>query len=213
MRTPQFPEANHPLIKSLFPHSDQDLLDFFQQNPGQGKYFITLFCRYSKIVHKLIWHSNRSAVKADYLFALTWQYIFEQMRTLNLEQEQQKGIYSFQGWVIKATAFCLTNSNLPPVESINYNLKAASPPLWCYVKSALDQLPPSTRLMVIMADNFHWNPTRIAAYLEAEGESMSPAAVEVSLQEGYQLLENSLPEDVRSVYFNYTVNHQIATAV
>lgn len=209
MHTPKFPEANHPLVKSLFHYSDQELLTLFQDYPKQGKYFIALFCRYSPIVHKLIWHSARSAVQADYIFASTWRHIFLNMGELNLSQERHNGVHSFQGWLIKTTAFCLNNIDVPSVESINYTLKGAPPPLWCYLESALDQLPPATRLMIIMAQNFHWSETRIAAYLQAEGDIISPEVVKVALQEGYQLLENHLPEDVRTIYL--IRSHQQAT--
>ena len=212
MRTPKFPEANHPLIKSLFHYSDQELLTLFQDYPEQGKYFIALFCRYSPIVHKLIWHSIPSAVQADYIFASTWRHIFLQMGELNLSQERQNRVHSFQGWLIKTTAFCLHNVDVPSVESINYTLKGAPPPLWCYLESALDKLPPVTRLMIIMAQNFHWSETRIAAYLQAEGEVVSPAAVQIALQEGYQLLEGHLPEDVCTIYLT-EANQQVTAKV
>jgi hypothetical protein len=51
-----------------------------------------------------------------------------------------------------------------------------------------------------MAQTFHWSETRIAAYLQAEGEQISPAEVASSLQEGYQMLEDKLPADIRAIY-------------
>jgi hypothetical protein len=63
------------------------------------------------------------------------------------------------------------------------------------------------RLMVVMAQTFHWSETRIAAYLQAEGEEISPAQVRVQLQEGYQLLEAALPEDIRAIYLGEEITH------
>jgi hypothetical protein len=54
--------------------------------------------------------------------------------------------------------------------------------------------------MVVMAQTFHWSETRIAAYLQAEGEEVSPAQVRTHLQNGYQLLEAALPEDICEIY-------------
>jgi hypothetical protein len=54
--------------------------------------------------------------------------------------------------------------------------------------------------MILMAQTFHWSETRISAYLQAEGEAISPAEVKVRLQEGYQLLEEALPEDICEIY-------------
>lgn len=202
MLTQQFPESKHPLVKSLFHHSDSELLTLFQRYPEQGKYFVTIFCRYYPIVYSLIGHSARSPVQADYLFALTWRHIFYEMRGLVLRTEGANEPSSFQSWVINVTALCINQGIIPPVESITYDLKAASPPFWCYVEQALESLPPMLRLIVVMAQTFRWSETRIAAYLQAEGEALSPARVRTELQQGYQILEARLPEDIRQIYLS-----------
>jgi DNA-directed RNA polymerase specialized sigma24 family protein len=100
------------------------------------------------------------------------------------------------------TAYCINEIQLPPTEAIHYSLKATSPPLWCYVEQALDQLPAMLRLMVLMAQTFHWSETRIAAYLQAEGEAITPSEVVNLLQEGYRVLEEKLPTDIRTIYLS-----------
>ena len=201
MQIPHFPEANHPLVKSLFHHSDQELLSLFQQYPDYGKYFTVIFCRYSPIVYTLIRHSARSPVQADYLFALIWRNIYYELGGLDLNQATtDTESLTLQNWLINITAFHINEIELPPTEAIHYALKDTSPPLWCYVEQALDQLPPISRLIVLMAQTFHWSQTRIAAYLQAEGEQISPAEVASSLQEGYEMLEDKLPEDIRAIY-------------
>jgi hypothetical protein len=207
VQIPHFSESNHPIVKSLFHHSDQELLTLFQRYPEQGKYFTAIFCRYSPIVFTLIRHSARSPVQADYLFALTWRHIFHELRGLDLRHDTTPGSNSFQGWLINMTAICINQAELPPVESIHYDLQAAPPPLWCYLEQALEQLQPGIRLMVVMAQTFQWSETRIAAYLQAEGEVISPAQVRIQLQQGYQLLEAALPEDIREIYLGEEVSH------
>ncbi|HEY9692363.1 MAG TPA: sigma-70 family RNA polymerase sigma factor [Oculatellaceae cyanobacterium] len=202
MQIPHFPESNHPIVKSLFHHSDQELLTLFQRHPEQGKFFTTIFCRYSPIVYTLIRHSARSPVQADYLFALTWRHIYYELGGLNLREDTGTEVSSFQNWLINMTAVCINEADLPPVESIHYSLQAAPPPLWCYMEQALEQLPPIMRLMVLMAQTFHWSETRISAYLQAEGEMLSPADVKAQLLQGYHLLEVALPEDLRVIYLN-----------
>ncbi|AFY42708.1 hypothetical protein NIES2109_03720 [Nostoc sp. HK-01] len=201
MQIPHFPETNHPLVKSLFHHNDQELLSLFQRYPEAGKYFTVIFCRYSPIVYTLIQHSARSPVQADYLFALTWRHIYYELGGLDLDNPQpgQEGL-TLQNWLINITAFCINEIELPPTEAIHYSLPATSPPLWCYVEKALDQLPAILRLMVLMAQTFHWSETRIAAYLQAEGERIAPAEVANFLQEGYRMLEDKLPADIRAIY-------------
>ncbi|MEH2088024.1 sigma-70 family RNA polymerase sigma factor [Nostoc sp.] len=202
MQIPHFPEANHPLVKSLFYHSDHELLTLFQRYPDAGKYFTVIFCRYSPIVYTLIRHSARSPVQADYLFALTWRHIYYELGGLKLtDSESGEEALTMQNWLINMTAFCINEIKLPPTEAIHYSLQATSPPLWCYVQQALDQLPPVLRLIVLMAQTFHWSETRIAAYLQAEGEAIAPHEVANFLQEGYRMLEDKLPTDIRAIYF------------
>ncbi len=196
---PTFPECNHPIVKSLVHYSDQELLTLFQRHPDAGQYFAAIFCRYSPMIYTLIRHSARSPVQADYLFATTWRHIFHELGGLDLRSGESAGM-TLQSWLLNVTAICINRSELPPVEAIHYDLKAASPPLWCYVERALDQLPPTLRLIVLMAQTFNWSETRISAYLRAEGEVMPPAAVRAQLQEGYRQLEAALPEDVRTIY-------------
>lgn len=188
------------MVKALFHHSDQELLTLFQRHREQGKYFTAIFCRYSPLVFTLIRHSARSPVQADYLFALTWRHVYYEIGGLDLRDNTLLGSNSLQAWLINMTAICINSADLPPVESIHYDIKAAPPPLWCYLEQALGQLPPVVRLMVIMAQSFHWSETRIAAYLQAEGEEIAPAQVRSKLQEGYQLLEANLPKDIRVIY-------------
>ncbi|WP_338038177.1 hypothetical protein [Neosynechococcus sphagnicola] len=64
----------------------------------------------------------------------------------------------------------------------------------------MDQFPAILRLMLVMAQTFHWSETRIAAYLQAEGEEITPSEVQEQLKIGYQLLETHLPADIRTIY-------------
>lgn len=208
MQLPNFPESNHPLVKSLFHHSDRELLTLFQRYPDHGKYFTAIFCRYSPIVYTLISHSAKSPVQADYLFAQSWRHIFHELRDLDLRQGRHNGNsgsgLSMQNWLINMTSLCINQIELPPVESIHYSLQEAPPPLWCYVQQGLDLLPPLLRLVVVMAQTFRWSETRIAAYLQAEGEEIPPAEVKELLKEGYRLLDEQLPEDIRVIYLGAT---------
>jgi hypothetical protein len=202
VQIPHFPEANHPLVKSLFHQSDQELLTSFQRHPDTGKYFTAIFCRYSPIVYTLIRHSARSPVQADYLFALTWRHIYYELGGLDLNKSPQpdQEALTLQNWLINITAFCINEIELPPTEAIHYSLKATSPALWCYVEKALEQLPPILRFVVLMTQTFRWSETRIAAYLQAEGENITPLEVANFLQEGYRMLEDKLPGDIRAIY-------------
>ena len=204
VQLPQFPEVRHPLIAPLAQRSDEELLRLFQENADEGRYFTALLCRYTPIVYTLIWHSTRSAVQADYLFSLVWRHVFYELRGLDLRQATPKEApeLTLQNWLINLTAQSINQVALPAVEEIQYSIKAAPPPLWCYVEQALDQLPPRQRLMTIMAQTYNWSETRIAAYLQAEGEQISETEVQSGLTEAYQQLEASLPADLRTIYFD-----------
>ena len=184
----------------------------FQRHPDYGQYFTAIFCRYSPLVYTLIRHSARSPVQADYLFAVTWRHIYHELGGLDLQEanrvrqstatEADVAPVTLQSWLINITAVCINRAELPPVESIHYSLEHTSPPLWCYVEQALDRLSPVRRLVVVLTHTFHWSDTRIAAYLQAEGETMTAAQVKVEFQKGCQELEELLPPDIRTIYLN-----------
>jgi hypothetical protein len=200
---PKFTEANHPLVKALFHQSDRDLLALYQQHPEAGKYFTAIFCRYSAIVYTLVRHMAKSPVQADYLFASIWRHVFYEMRGLNLrEQDEIQGEQAtLQNWLIDVTAIAINKSELPPVEAIHYSLETAPPPLWCYLQQSLDVLDPLARLIVVMSQTFRWSETRIAAYLQAEGNPISAAEVARRLPKAIAQLETTLPTDICEIYF------------
>ncbi|MEO1620551.1 MAG: hypothetical protein AAFU53_05895, partial [Cyanobacteria bacterium J06632_3] len=84
MKIPTFPECDHALVSALTPQSDYALVDSLQRSPTEGKYFTALFCRYSPVVYSLIRHSAKSPVQADYLFALTWRHILNELSGIDL---------------------------------------------------------------------------------------------------------------------------------
>lgn len=202
VQTLHLPESNHQVVQSLSHHSDRKLLTLFQNHPDLGKYFVAIFCRYAQIVYTLICHSVRSPVQADYLFSQTWRHIFYEMRGLNLQQaqeDQQEG-NTLQNWIINVTAICINQADLPAVESIHYSRKDAPPPLWCYVGQVLDGLDPLLRLVLIMSQTFRWSEARISAYLQAEGESITPQEVKELMKKGNHTLVQNLPRDIRAIY-------------
>ena len=207
-----FPEINHPTIKSLFHYSDRELLTLFQRYPDEGKYFTAIYCRYGSIVYSLIQHQVKSPVQVDYLFAVTWRHIFHELRGLDLSAGvRENAKITLQSWLINSTALCIKSCDLPQVESIHYSLQISPPPLWVYVQQALDLMPALMRITLLMEQTFHWSETRIAAYLQAEGESISPKNVKGLLKEGYQRIESLLPEDIRSLYCSSSETLHAAT--
>jgi hypothetical protein len=84
--------------------------------------------------------------------------------------------------------------------------------LWCYLDQALDRLPPLLRLMLIMAQTFRWSETRIAAYLKAEGERLSPSQISPQLEQAYALLEAEIPPDIHLIYWGESVSGEALEA-
>ena len=213
---PSFPECKHSIISGLARHTDQELLTLFQRKPESGQYFLAIFCRYSPIVYTLIQHSARSPVQANYLFAMTWRHIYHELRGVELRDflaplshasNQSRELVdthalTLQSWLINITAVCINEAQLPPTESIHYSMDKASPPLWCYLEQALNQLPPTHRLVLLLAQTFHWSKPRIAAYLQAEGEPLSTSQLDLVLNESYEQLSRTLPEDIQEVYLS-----------
>jgi hypothetical protein len=212
MHIPSFSESNHPLIQELYHHSDRDLLTLLQHHPDCGRYFIALFCRYSTIVYSLIQHSVRSPAQANYLFAVTWRHLYYELSGLDLNAKlAQNPAFSLQSWIIQVTALCINRVELPTVEDISYSLHSASPPLWCFVDQALAQLTPRQRFVILMAQTFHWSEPRISAYLQAEGEVISPSEIALELEESYRQLDLALPADVQQIYLNHSLRDPLSS--
>ncbi|WOD40449.1 sigma-70 family RNA polymerase sigma factor [Nodosilinea sp. E11] len=200
---PNFPECDHRLMQSLHPLSDRELVQLFQRHGDAGRYFTAIFCRYSPMVYSLIRHSARSPVQAEYLFALTWRHILHELGGVECPAAvagEEPGTFTLQNWLINITALCINQAVVPEVEAIHYSLAQATPPFWCYVEQALDRLPAVERLVAVMALTFRWSENRIAAYLQAEGETLSAADVRHKLALAFQHLESALPEDIREIY-------------
>lgn len=198
MQLPDFPACSHDSIKSLASVSDYDLIESLQQSPTEGKYFTALFCRYRSVVYSLIRHSARSPVQADYIFALTWRHILHELGGVDLSKLNPD--ISLQAWMVSLTASHINQTKVPDVESIHYTLQDAPPPLWCYTERALEALTPKHRLIILMAKTFAWSNTRIAAYLQAEGDRTTPADVQHELGLAYQALARAIPADIRRIY-------------
>ena len=199
MQIPHFPEASHPIVRSLSSYSDQELLSAFESYPNQGRYFTAIFCRYSAATYTMIIPFVRSPNQVNYLFALTWQRIFGQMRGLTISKDGDAQYTSVGNWLIYTAAECIYQS-LPLNEAVDYDLQANPLPLRCYVEQALEALPPSMRFAVVMAEKFKWSDIQITKYLQAETEDLSLEDVQGWLKQGYQTLQTTLPEDIRRLY-------------
>lgn len=200
MKLPDFPEANHPLVRSLLTYSDQDLVQGFQQHADEGKYFTALFCRFGAMSYSLLRNKARSPLQVDYLFARVWRNIFYELAHLDMTAGGSS--FSMQAWVLNKVAACITQDQLPAIETIQYTLNTAPPPLWCYVQIALDQLSPLPRLILVLSQTFHWQEHRIMAVLQAEGEDLTSDDIAQHLQAGYQSLQQALPNDIQEIYFS-----------
>ena len=86
---PTFPEVDREIIKSLAVYSDRELVSLHQLHPEQGKFFTALFCRYGAIVHSVVQHAAESQVQADYLFAIAWRQIFEELEKKVAGQDEK----------------------------------------------------------------------------------------------------------------------------
>lgn len=200
MQLPPLPELSHPTIQSLSQKSDQDLVTSFQRYSESGQYFAAIFCRYGQVLYTLMTTSTRSPVQADYLFAKTWEHIYNELRSLDLRAHTPK--LSLQSWLINIAAMMINRADLPPVEEIQYSLSTTPPVFWCYLNQALNQLPGDLRLVLLLSQTFRWSNTRIAAYLQAEGDNTSASDVQKQLARAYQAFDLALPEDIRDIYLS-----------
>jgi hypothetical protein len=199
---PEFTEAHHPMVRSLLQQSDHDLVQGFQHFPEQGQFFTAIFCRYGALSYSLLRYMARSSLQVDYLFARMWRNTFYELKHLSLASQEgdRPESFSLQTWIVNKTAVCINQGELPAIETVQYSLRDAPPPLWCYLQVALEQLPALLRLILVLSETFHWQPSRIAGVLAAEGERMEPAAIPQKIEEAYHQLQQVLPKDIQTIY-------------
>jgi hypothetical protein len=195
---PNFPEAKHELVTSLSDLSDRELIAQCQQQRDRGQFFTVLFCRYGAIVYATIQPAVASQSQAEYLFAIVWRQIFQEIQRVKIPPESEP--VDWQAWIVDTTGHVLNRIEINSLAQTRYSLAAAPPPLWCYLEQALDRIPPLLRLMVVMAKSLNWNEQRISAYLQGEGEKIPPSDIAIYLDEGYRALETALPDDIRRIY-------------
>jgi hypothetical protein len=204
MSVPEFLEAQHPLVQACLNQSDRELVYGFQQHRDEGKYFAAIFCRYGGLSYVLIRNMARAALQTDYLFARIWRNIFFELTYLDPGQpdDMLADDFSLQTWIFNKTALCINQEEAPSVETIQYSLDIASPPLWCYLQLALDRLPPLHRLVLVLSQTFHWSDHRIFGFLDSEGKGVSRETVPQLRSEAYQSLYETLPEDIQTIYLH-----------
>jgi hypothetical protein len=204
MSVPEFLEAQHPLVQALCNDSDRQLVLQFQQKPNEGRYFTAIFCRYGGLTYVLIRNMARAALQTDYLFARVWRNIFFELTYLEVGDPDGAIAdgFSLQTWIFNKAALCVNQEEAPSIESVQYVLSVAPPPLWCYLQTTLDQLSALHRLVLVLSQTFHWSESRILGFLEAEGQTMSRETFAQTQSEAYQRLIEAIPEDIQSIYFN-----------
>jgi hypothetical protein len=195
---PTHPESHHQIVESLAEYSDRELVELHQSQPESGKYFTAFFCRYSAIVYSVVQHAAELPIQVDYLFALAWREIFNELHRVTLLTDPEST--NWQNWAVDITGKTVERIEVPFPAQIRYSLNDAPPPLWCYLERGLDRISPLSRSIVVMSHCFKWNEQRIAAYLQGEGEAISPMEITGHLAEGCDRLEASLPQDIRDIY-------------
>lgn len=204
MRVPVFTEAHHPIIEALSTHSDRELVySFQQQHPDQGQFFVAIFCRYAGLSYALIRNMAPTALQTDYLFAKVWRNIFFELSYLDPgTPAENSDDFSLQTWIFNKAALCVNQEEAPSIETIQYALDVASPPLWCYLQTTLDYLPPLQRLVLVLSQTFHWSDARISGFLQSEGESVEREEIAKYKLEAFSTLAQMLPQDIQSIYFS-----------
>ncbi|MCS6782314.1 MAG: hypothetical protein NZ482_03900 [Gloeomargarita sp. SKYG98] len=191
MPLPEFCECQHPLVQALQEQTDWELLRQFQAEPHQGRAFVALFCRYALLIYALVSHGAPTGLQVDYLFATTWRYLYQQLRDLSPSPEMT----SLQSWLVDRTGDWLSQVDVPPPEQIRYRLSAASPPLWCYLEEALNQLPTPLRTAIVLKTVGGWSEEEIGRELE-----LPPEQVTALIPRGQDELMAHLPADIWSIY-------------
>ncbi|MEM1368671.1 MAG: hypothetical protein AAGG02_11760 [Cyanobacteria bacterium P01_H01_bin.15] len=182
-----FPEASHPLITDLEHLSDSELLTLWQNHTEQGRYFVTLYCRYGPLVAALLAPQSTNPPG----FLQIWRQAFLELPAHTFGPTQPAPFDSLKSWFIAQT-------NLLPPEGL---MPTSAPiPLICFLEQTLHTFNPRQRFLFLMTHYFGWSETRLTAYLQTEGEFLTRNTI---AQENTQLtrsLQKSLPTDICQLY-------------
>jgi len=195
-------EINHPLIEPLLKKSDQELLALFQAHPNLGQYLVAIFCRYGQIIYTLTRDSDRSPLQADYLLFKTWERIYQELKSLQIKNDK-----ILKNFLIDITA--VESNSFKAPEQIKYDLSLTPPIFLCYLNAALEQLPRELRLVLTLSFNFNWSSSRIAAYLQSEGDSLPELFRQYRVKDMDCLISKAssdllqlLPQDIQDIYLS-----------
>jgi hypothetical protein len=195
---PTFAEAHHDLVREIQHYSDAELvLHHRQAATQQAKFFVALFCRYSSITYSIIQHVAGDHLQIDYLFALAWQRVFDQLAEL---EEWEIDKIQWQNWIVSTAGELVGTEALPPSDRITYRLQAVSPPLRCFVERSLELMPPLLRLVLIAAEQWHWSAAKISNQLAEIGEEVSEMDVPLYISESQSTFTKNLPDDLLEIY-------------
>ncbi len=198
-------EISHTVVEPLLTKSDQELLALFQAYPDSGRYLVAIFCRYGQITYALTHEVERSPAQADYLFVKTWERIYQELKLLKLETNKP-----VQNFLIDITGTVISSydpSHFQSMEtSVNakYHLSVTSPIFLCYLNQALDQLSFELRLVLTLSEVFNWSSSRIAAYLNSEGDRHKVKDIDELRSKANLALVELLPKDIQEIYLSDT---------
>jgi hypothetical protein len=196
-------EITHPIIEPLLKKTDRELLAEFQTDRHKEKFLVAIFCLYGQIIYRLTNDAGRSPQIANYLFTKTWERIEQELRSvpINTVNSLQNLLIDITGVVINSFAadeleigMFADNANKSDLQN------PVSPIFLCYLHQTLDRLPYDLRLVLVLTHTWQWSSSRIAAYLQSEGESIDNIDKLISKAE-FEILR-LLPLDIQEIYLS-----------
>lgn len=197
-------EINHPIIEPLLKKTDRELLAEFQADRHKEKFLIAIFCLYGQIIYRLTNDAGRSPHVANYLFTKTWERIEQELRSVPINT-----VNSLQNLLIDITGVVINSFEAEELETGVFTDKSenksdpqnpVSPIFLCYLHQTLDRLPYDLRLVLVLAHTWQWSSSRIAAYLQSEGESIDNIDRLISKSE-FEIVR-LLPLDIQEIYLS-----------
>ncbi len=192
---PVWPECHSSIIEGLSVHPDQELLQLFQRQPTQARYFVGIVCRFSPVIESLL-QARLPEAQHTFWRRRVWQHLYTKIRSLDLYRtEDLRAWFKAQGEQVL--------SQRQGVEIPEPQLNAASelsPALSCYLTDGLAQIAPDLRFILILSDRFQWTLEDITSQLIQEGYEVSVEETQNLLAEARHQLFEALPVDIRALY-------------
>ncbi len=198
------PICQSDILLQLRELSDEQLVSNALSKPKEGRYLLCLDCRHRPLVESIVGSSPQSKVMA----ATVWIQVRRRLERLNTQESK------FLSWLTVLSADTLAQI-LRGNQKLLTNSTTENPVVMGYLDSALQQLPPPERFVLVLHDVYQWSLPQIKSWMNDQQWSVQLEHLEDSLNQARDFVIDTLPLDLRNICWppQAMLGEQLCTAL